>query len=139
MDGTIRVLVADDDAATRDLLRSVFELAGGFEVVGRALSAGDVLRQALKVKPDVCVLDLRMPGGGLKAAERLSTWCPSVAVVVFSVFDDADTRRRAFAAGAQAFVVKGGSVDEVVDAVRKVVRRRLVQPVLASIRPASSA
>lgn len=139
MSGRIRVLVADDDSATRDLLLSLFELADGFEVVGLACSAREVLRQALAVKPDVCVLDVRMPGGGLKAAERLGIWCPSVAVVVFSVFDDADTRRCAFAAGARAYVVKGSSVDEVVDAARNAARGRTAQRALVSIRPASSA
>jgi DNA-binding NarL/FixJ family response regulator len=138
--GYIRVLVADDDPGTRDLLVSVFELAGGMEVVGLAPSARDAVLKALATKPDVCVLDVRMPGGGLEAAERLRTWCPGTAVVIFSVLADADTRLRAFEAGADSFVVKGRPVGEIVDAVRRAAcRPRPVQRLSASISPVSSA
>ncbi len=70
-DRRIRVLVADDHAPTRAGVRVSLD-AGGFEVVAEAANAQQAASQAVALQPDVCLLDIHMPGGGIAAAEQVS-------------------------------------------------------------------
>ena len=80
---TIRVLLADDEPEVLDYLRILLPLEG-FEVVGTAVDAATAVELVESLHPDVALIDLGMPGGGLEAALRMRPLSPSTHVVVFS-------------------------------------------------------
>jgi len=101
----IRVLIADDHAPTRDDVRRALT-EGGLVVCAEAADAAHAVQQALATKPDICLLDLRMPGGGVAAAWEIAARLPTTKVVMFTVSaEDADLFS-ALRAGAAGYLVK---------------------------------
>ena len=118
----IRVLLADDHAVVRYGLRALLELSG-VEVVGEAGDGREALRIAEECQPDVAILDLAMPGlNGIDAAAVLRERCPHMRIVILSMHSDAEHVHRAFAAGASGYMLKGSASEEIVEAVRAVLR-----------------
>lgn len=114
-----RVLIADDHAQVRELIRAQLESAG-HEVVGEAGDGVDAVRQVTALRPDVVLLDLAMPRlDGLQALAMIRETAPASRVIVLSGFDDAMMAARAIAAGATRYVEKGMSM-HLADAVREV-------------------
>jgi CheY-like chemotaxis protein len=101
----MRLLLVDDDAGFRELLRTTFE---DVQVeVDEAGSAAEAETRISASRPDVIVLDVNLPGiGGLDLCGRIARLHPDLKVIVFTAADDPDIRRQAFAAGATAFVSK---------------------------------
>jgi DNA-binding NarL/FixJ family response regulator len=100
-----RVLVADDHVPTRAGVRVALE-AGGFVVCAEAADAAGAVAAAVREKPDVCLLDIHMPGSGIAAAEEISARCPATAVVMLTVSrNDADLFD-ALRAGAVGYLLK---------------------------------
>jgi DNA-binding NarL/FixJ family response regulator len=115
-----RVLIADDHAVVRHGLRALLVLSG-MQVVAEAGDGLEVLRLATDLQPDVTIVDVTMPGlNGVDAAALLRERCPDCRVVILSMHSDAQHVNRAFAAGALAYLLKGSSSDEIVEAVRRV-------------------
>ena len=115
------VLVVDDDDAIRTVVRSVLE-ADGFEVVEAAdgPAALLLLNAILGRGPDAVVLDVMMPGiDGIEVCEKIDH--SKVKVIMLSARDDAETKERATAAGADAYLTKPFSAIELLDAVEKLV------------------
>jgi len=84
------------------------QLEPGMIIVGEAASGEDVLALVQQLRPDIVVMDVEMPGmGGILATARLHTSMPQCRVVILTIHDDPDTRMKALAAGASAFVSKG--------------------------------
>lgn len=105
MTGRIRVLVADDHPALRQSVRVALEGAD-FEVCGQAESAGEAVETALREMPDVCLLDIHMPGNGISAARQITSQLPDTAVVMLTVSrNDADLFD-ALRAGACGYLLK---------------------------------
>jgi len=118
---TIRVLLADDHAVIRDGLKALLQRAADISVVGEADNGRDAVRRSEKLKPDVVVMDLTMPGlNGIDAARLLREKCPATHVVMLSMHSDAEHVFRAFEAGATGFVLKESAGEEVAAAVRAV-------------------
>ncbi len=115
---TVRLLVADDHEVIRTGLRSLF--AGtDIEIVAEAASGGEALKQAQKVKPDVILLDIRMPDGdGLAALEKLQSKVPESRVVMLSTYDNPTYVARAVALGACDYVLKGSSREDIVTTIQ---------------------
>ena len=101
----LRVLIADDHAPTRDDVKRALT-RGGMEVCAEAADAAHAVQRALEVKPDICLLDLRMPGGGVAAAWEISARLPTTKVVVLTVSDDDASLFGALRAGAVGYLVK---------------------------------
>jgi DNA-binding NarL/FixJ family response regulator len=101
----LRVLVADDHAPTRDDVRRALA-KGGMEVCAEAADAAHAVQRALETKPDICLLDLRMPGGGVAAAWEIAARLPTTKIVVLTVSDDDASLFGALRAGAVGFLVK---------------------------------
>ena len=115
----IRVLLVDDQAVVRRALRVRFHLEVDLEVVGEATTGIEALSLAQTLTPDVVLMDLQMPGmDGIAATAALRSVVPQSAVVILSIYDDAQTRGRAQAAGAVAFVEKRGATDSLLSAIR---------------------
>lgn len=116
----IRVVLADDEPAARRGLRARFQLEPDLQVVGEASTGTEALRLAHDLTPDVMLMDVRMPDmDGIAATVALRSLVPHTAVVMLSIYDDAQTRGRAWAAGAVAFVEKRGATDNLLSVIRQ--------------------
>ena len=119
----IHVLLVDDQAVVRRALRACFHLEPDLQVVGEASSGSEALTLAQTLTPDVVLMDIEMPEmDGIAATAALRRAVPQSAVVILSIYDDAQTRRRAQAAGAVAFVEKLGATDNLLAAIRRTAR-----------------
>lgn len=117
----VRVLIADDHALVRSGLRALLTAQAGIEVVGEADDGVTVVEQTHKIRPDVVVMDLTMPGrGGIRATEDLCRECPDTRVVVLTMHDDEAYVRLARLAGASGFVLKKSLATELIRAVQTV-------------------
>jgi DNA-binding NarL/FixJ family response regulator len=103
---TARVLIADDHPPTRAGVRLSLEQGGQFEVCGEAATAAAATEAAVRLRPDIALLDIHMPGNGVTAARDIAIAAPQVAVVMLTVSrDDADLFA-ALRAGAQGYLLK---------------------------------
>ena len=101
----LRVLLADDHAPTREDLRWALT-QGGLQVCAEASDAAHAVQLALETSPDICLLDVRMPGGGVAAAWEISARLPTTKVVMLSVSDEDTDLFSALRAGAVGYLVK---------------------------------
>jgi DNA-binding NarL/FixJ family response regulator len=116
----IRVLLVDDQPVVRRGLRVRFHLEPDLQVVGEASTGSEALTLAQTLTPDVVLMDIEMPEmDGIEATAALRRVVPQSAVVILSIHDDTQTRGRAQAAGAVAFVEKRGATDSLLAAIRQ--------------------
>ncbi|GIH99921.1 response regulator transcription factor [Planobispora takensis] len=130
----IRVILAEDQAMVRGALASLISLEPDIEVAGEAASGPQALEVALRVRPDVALLDIEMPGGdGIEAGERILRELPGCRVVILTTFGRPGYLRRAMEAGAAAFLVKDSPARELAAAIRRVhAGERVIDPGLAA-------
>jgi len=107
--GVVGTLIVDDEEDIRLLVRAIIRRANeGLEVVGEAASGEEAVSVWREARPDVVLLDVRMPGiSGLEAAEQILAEQPDQNIILFSAFLDADTVRRATEVGVRACLDKG--------------------------------
>jgi len=117
----IRILLCDDHAIVRQGVRALFGTTADLRVVGEA-DRGDVaVAMALQLDPDVCLLDLTLPGvHGVATAEQLRVQAPRTRVVVLSMHAAEEFVRPALRAGVAGYLVKGADLGELIAAVRAV-------------------
>lgn len=115
---TVRIVLADDDRHVLDALRALLDGTADFSVVATASTAEAAVLACRTHAPDLAVLDIGMPGGGLTAARRLRDELPGIRVVVFTAHDDPELRREAHAVGVTDYLLKSGDED-VVEALRE--------------------
>jgi len=119
----IRVLLAEDQALVRMGIRSILEAAGDVEVVAEAETGELAVELARKHKPDLVLMDLHMPGiGGIEATRRIARALPETKVIALTVLDDDPFPAQLREAGAQGYLTKGSSPEEVFEAIRRVHR-----------------
>jgi DNA-binding NarL/FixJ family response regulator len=119
----IRLLLVDDQPAVRRGLLMCLRLEPDIQVVGEASTGREALGMALTLAPDVVLMDVEMPEmDGIEATAALCLARSQSAVVILSIHDDVQTRRRAQAAGAVAFVEKRGATDDLLAAIRRAAR-----------------
>ena len=116
----ISVVVADDEPHVIEYLRMVLHLEG-FDVAGTAEDADGAVQLAHRMRPDVVLLDLRMPGGGLDAARLIGSVSPDTRIVVFSADADAPEILPLLQAGIDGYVVKGTPPERLAEAIREAV------------------
>lgn len=118
----IRVVLVDDHPVVLGGLRALLDSLPDFEVVGTAMDGEAGVREVVLTKPDVVLMDIRMPGiDGLEATRRIRESASGVAVLVLTMFDDDDTVFGAMRAGAQGYLLKGADQAEIDRAIRAVV------------------
>ena len=119
----IRVLIADDHAVVRMGLASLLGTSKAIEVVGDAFDGEDTVRKALKLAPDVVVLDLVMPRkDGIAATAELQKKVPSAKILILTTFGSSENIAKALKAGAIGAVLKSSGNDELIGAVLKVAK-----------------
>ncbi|GAB2893354.1 response regulator [Streptomyces mayteni] len=139
---TVRVLLADDQPLVRAGLRMVIEGAADLDVVGEAGTGAEAVRQTRELRPDVVVMDIRMPRmDGIEATQLLTAELPTVRVLILTTFDEDANVYAALRAGASGFLVKDTALDDILAAVRIVaagdaliapsVTRRLIADIAA--------
>ncbi len=122
-DGPIRVLIADDEAVLRSALADLVASDYDFEVVGTAKDADEAISLAEETRPDVALVDVRMPaGGGLRVAEELRQRLPGTRVLAHTAVDDRATVVRMLQGGAVGYLVKGTQPSEILGAIRRAAR-----------------
>lgn len=120
-DSPIRVLVADDHGLYRRGLSMVLEQEPDMEVVGQAASGREAVELATRVRPDVALLDLNMPGGsGTEACREIRACLPEVRVLVLTISDEESDLVDVVQSGASGYVLKSVEVEDVLTAVRSV-------------------
>jgi DNA-binding NarL/FixJ family response regulator len=118
---SIRILIADDHEVVRLGLAALLDRQQGFRVVGEAASGEEAVRLARALRPDVVVMDIRMPNGsGTDACRIITDELPQTPVVMLTSYADEDALFDAIAAGASGYVLKRIGSGELVDAVRTV-------------------
>jgi two-component system response regulator DesR len=130
----IRVLLAEDQGMMRGALALLLGLEDDIVVVAEVGSGDAVVPAALEAHPDVAVLDIEMPGlDGLSAAAKLRAVLPGCQVLIVTTFGRPGYLRRAMEAGARGFLVKDGPVEQLADAIRRVLAgEQVIDPDLAA-------
>ena len=117
----IRVVIADDHAPTRADIRTALEADGGFDVCAESADAAGAISAALRQLPDVCLLDLKMPGGGLAACWEIASRLPGTKVVMLTVSEESDHLFGALRSGAAGYLLKNIDPRRLPHALRDVV------------------
>lgn len=142
----IKLLIADDHLIIRQGLRLILETETDFELIGEASDGAEALKLCKKLKPDVVLMDLRMPNmDGLTAIEKLRAEQPDVAVVILTTFNEDELMFRGLQAGARGYLLKDTDRSTLFDTIRAAARgETLLKPeimarVLSQANPPKSA
>ena len=121
--GTIRVLIVDDHPIVRQGVRGVLASHPDIQVVGEADSASTLFAIVDSLKPDVILLDIRMPGqNGIEVTQRLKQDHPALKVIILTTYDDDEYLFGALRAGAEGYLLKSASQEVLADSIRQVGR-----------------
>jgi DNA-binding NarL/FixJ family response regulator len=141
----IRLLLVDDHEVLRIGLRTLFAEAGGFQVVGEAGTMASAVADALRLKPNVILMDVRLPdGNGIEACRAIRATHPETRVLFLTSFADDDAVLATILAGADGFLLKEVSSEQLIDAVKTVVSGQSIldpavtQRVLAKVKSLSA-
>jgi DNA-binding NarL/FixJ family response regulator len=130
----IRVLLADDQALFREGLNTLVSLYDDIEVVGEAANGEEALAAASSLRPDVVLMDLRMPVlDGVGATRRLKETYPHIRVIILTTFDDDEFVFDGLRAGAVGYLLKDVSSDKLIEAIRAAAHgESFLQPSIAA-------
>ena len=132
-----RVVMADDHPRLRAHIRQALE-AGGFEVCAEAANGPEAVRLAQQHQPDVVLLDIHMPGGGIRAAAEVARLMPEVAIVMLTVSRDDNDLFDSLRAGASGYLLKNSAASELFKAIEEVSQGRSYVTPLATQGPVGS-
>jgi EAL domain-containing protein (putative c-di-GMP-specific phosphodiesterase class I)/ActR/RegA family two-component response regulator len=134
-------MIADDEETVRDVLLSLLRTDDEISVVGAGQDADEAIAIAVSERPDVALLDVRMPrGGGPRAAREITRLSPDTEVIALSADDDPKDVRTMLRAGAGAYLVKGDGTEDIVDLIHRSVEghgrpRAVPGPQVSTVRP----
>ena len=120
MTPSISIVVIDDHPLLREGVSSTLQAADRLEVVGEGGNYGDALRLVHEAMPDIILLDISMPGGGVEAARDIHDALPAIKIIMLTASEDEKDVISALQAGANAYILKGIGGKELVDIVNKV-------------------
>jgi len=143
----IRVLLVDDHAVVRKGLRALFEREPGIEVIGEASDGEEAVRSVGRLRPDVILMDLEMPGiGGIEATRQISAEQPETRIVILTSHAAEEDVFPALKAGASGYLLKHSAPDDVLRAIRQAhagetvlhptIARMVLQEIQRPARPA---
>ena len=146
----IRVLVADDHPIVRSGIVALLETAPDVEVVGQAAAGDEAVELALALRPDLVLMDLRMPGlTGDEATARILATAPDIRVIVLTTYESDESILTAIEAGASGYLLKAAPQEEILAGIRSVARgevalapsiaallvRRVAKPAAVTLSP----
>lgn len=121
MSEAIRVLIAEDHHVVRQGLVALLNTVAGLQVIGEAANGREAIERFEQHRPDVTLMDLRMPDlGGVEAVTEIRRKHPAARIIVLTTFDGDEDIYRAIQAGAKGYLLKGMSGEELIDAIRAV-------------------
>lgn len=119
----IRVMIADDHGIVRTGLRNVLDAISGMQVVAEACTGEEAIELARRVKPDIVLMDISMPGiSGLEATRRITASFPAIRVIALTVHEEMPFPTTLLEAGASGYITKGSDVMEIINAIHLVHR-----------------
>lgn len=130
----IRVVIVDDHDLVREGVRALLQQDPLFEIVGETGDGQDAIRLATRLRPDVMLMDVNLPGGigGLEATETIVKDCPGVKVIVLTQYEDREYIKRAIRIGARGYLPKRAVAAQLKEAIRAVSQgQRYLHPVAA--------
>jgi DNA-binding NarL/FixJ family response regulator len=129
---TISLVIADDHPLILAGIATLIESEPGFELLGQAVNAAEAVAQYERLRPDVLLVDLNMPGGGLEAIVQVRKQHAEAKIVILTTYEGDENVHRALHAGASAYLLKQAGFEEIVHCVRQVAnKRRYLPPQLA--------
>ncbi len=133
MENKIRIVIIDDHPLFREGVKNILDLEENIEVVGQGSTSDEALKIARHVLPDIIILDINMPGNGIKTAEIISNEYPVIKIVMLTGSEEEDSVLKAFKAGAKAYILKGVSASELIGIINSVYNGEVyVTPILAA-------
>ena len=120
MSDSIQVVIVDDHSLFREGVAHILGAAHGITVVGQGATADDAIRLAEGLLPDLILLEITMPGGGLHATQMIAATCPATKIVMLTASEEEDDLMAALKFGARAYVLKGVAARELIDILRAV-------------------
>ena len=125
-DMNIKIILADDHKMLRSGLRNLLDKEMGLEVIGEAENGRDTVKLAVKLLPDVVIMDIGMPElNGIEATKQIITGSKETKVIALSMYSDKQFVTGMFKAGASAYLLKDSAFEELVDAINTVVDNRV--------------
>jgi DNA-binding NarL/FixJ family response regulator len=130
----LRIVLADDHGVLRAGLRALLDAQIDMTVVGEADTADTAVQLVQELRPDLALVDVRMPGDGLAAARRMKQAAPALAVLILSQYDDPAYLHQALAAGASGYVLKRAPGHDLLRALRAAARGEVyLDPAMARV------
>jgi two-component system nitrate/nitrite response regulator NarL len=120
MSKSCRVAVIDDHPLFREGVVSMLIGVDGIEVVGQGATAAEALKIAQECAPDITLLDVCLPGGGVEAAASIAQTCPNVRIVMLTASENEQDVASALQAGARGYILKGSSGHELIETLRAI-------------------
>ncbi|MDO4975752.1 MAG: response regulator transcription factor [Eubacteriales bacterium] len=130
----IKIMIADDQELIRESLKIVLGVEQDMEVVATAVNGNDVLKQIPKTRPDVILMDIRMPEmDGVECTRKVKEKYPNISIIVLTTFDDDEYIYGALKYGASGYLLKGISMKELAGSIRTVVGgQAMINPEITS-------
>jgi DNA-binding NarL/FixJ family response regulator len=125
---TISLVIADDHPLILAGIAALIESEPGFALLGKAMNADQAVEHHARLRPDVVLVDLNMPGGGLDAIARIRRHDAAARIVILTTFEGDEDVHRGLQAGASAYLLKQAGFEEIVDCVRQVANGRRYLP-----------
>jgi two-component system nitrate/nitrite response regulator NarL len=133
MSESIQIVIVDDHPLFREGVAHTLAAQPDIEVVAEGASADDAIRLAEEFLPDLMLVDITMPGGGLHATQVIATTCPATKIVMLTASEEEDDLMAALKAGARAYILKGVPARELIGILRAVYAGEVyVPPTLAT-------
>lgn len=134
METTIKILLVDDSEMVRLGLHSLLSMYSNMEIIGEAACADDAIQLAIQQKPDIVLMDIRMPNkSGINACKEIKINSPSTSIIMLTSYDDDESIYNSIMAGASGYVLKEISSQELIGAIEKVAEgKSLLDPTLTA-------
>jgi CheY-like chemotaxis protein len=121
--GMLKVLAADDSKPMRERLVELVRELDASAVIREAVDTASAVELAQSLKPDLAILDIRMPGGGINALERIKAGPDAPIVIMFTAFPSTQLRDKCLASGADYFFDKVSEVDDLMETLEQIVAK----------------
>ncbi len=130
----IRLLICEDQRLMRESLRTVLDLEPGLCVVGEAADGVEAVARALDLRPDIILMDIKMPQrNGVEATAAITTQQPDARIIILTTFDHDEYVYQAVEAGAMGYLLKDVPASDLIDTIRRVhAGERFIQPTVAT-------